>query len=61
GIAGPAGGSLQKPVGTVFISVSGEKRTMVRQFHFKGMRGEIREQTADAALTMLTEFLEGMN
>ncbi|OFZ31648.1 MAG: damage-inducible protein CinA [Bdellovibrionales bacterium RIFCSPHIGHO2_01_FULL_40_29] len=59
GIAGPAGGSPEKPVGTVFIAVTGLKReTQVFEHHFKGARKEIQLQACAEAVKHLTEFIE---
>jgi nicotinamide-nucleotide amidase len=52
GIAGPAGGSEAKPVGTVVISVAG-KQTVARTFLFPGDRQMIRQQSVLAALEMV--------
>jgi PncC family amidohydrolase len=57
GIAGPCGGSPEKPVGTVFIAVSGRKTTLSRHFLFKGSRAGVRQQSVDQALCMLTSLL----
>ncbi len=57
GIAGPTGGSPEKPVGTVFMAVSLPSGTRCMRFHFQGERVGIKEQTADAALEMLREAL----
>jgi len=66
GIAGPTGGSPQKPVGTVYIAIdSGEFQT-VKHFLFssppetKNKRQAIRIQTAVQALAMLIDLLKGM-
>lgn len=59
GIAGPDGGTPQKPVGTVFMALSTDKRTWVKKFLFNGNRREIRQQAADAAFEMFLDFLEG--
>jgi PncC family amidohydrolase len=56
GIAGPTGGSNEKPVGTVCIALSG-KKTIVKTFHFKGSRTEIKNKAADEALKMLKGYL----
>lgn len=53
GIAGPGGGSAEKPVGLVFIAISGPKGTEVTGSRFDGDRAEIKEKTAEAALTWL--------
>ncbi len=57
GIAGPSGGSGLKPVGTVFIALSGPWGSRWRRFNFKGTRREIKAQTAEAALAMLRDYL----
>lgn len=59
GIAGPTGGTLQKPVGTVFMAVALPSGTRCREHRFQGGRLEIKEQTAEAALRFLREALEG--
>lgn len=58
GIAGPTGGSAQKPVGTVCIAVCARGKTVARQFLFKGSRSAIKKQSALAALKMLEEVLD---
>ncbi len=50
GIAGPDGGSTEKPVGTVFIALTTADGTEVREFIFNGDRAAIRERTAYTAL-----------
>jgi PncC family amidohydrolase len=57
GIAGPSGGTAEKPVGLVFIAVSGEADTVVSRNVFSGDRIEIREQSGRKALNMLMERL----
>ena len=57
GIAGPGGGSHEKPVGFVFIAVSKGRTTEVQRFVFKGGRKSIKKQSAEAALSMLAEAL----
>lgn len=59
GIAGPSGGTPQKPVGTVFMAVSLPSGTRCREQHFQGDRISIQVQTAEAALRFLREVLEG--
>ncbi len=53
GIAGPGGGSPTKPVGTVFIGLSGPLGAAVRRFHFPGERETIRDRAVKAALQWL--------
>ena len=50
GVAGPGGGSAQKPVGTVWIAWSSEQENAVRHFHFAGDREQIRARTIISAL-----------
>ena len=57
GIAGPGGGTVEKPVGTVYISVSNADKTFVKLFNFSGSRLEIKNQTCDAALNMIKELI----
>jgi nicotinamide-nucleotide amidase len=54
GIAGPEGGTPEKPVGTVFIAVHRvePRETRVRAFHFPGPRDVVRDRAAKAALQM---------
>jgi nicotinamide-nucleotide amidase len=53
GIAGPDGGSPEKPVGTVHIAVAGPGETHHAQFVFPGARSRIRWQASQAALDMI--------
>ena len=53
GIAGPDGGTKQKPVGLVFIAASTLKKTISRKYIFKGTRTQIKSQAAHAALNLL--------
>jgi nicotinamide mononucleotide (NMN) deamidase PncC len=58
-MAGPAGGSPEKPVGTVFIALAAGETTSVREFHFEGTRRDIRRRSADEALLFVLDHLEG--
>ena len=55
GLAGPSGGSPQKPVGTVFIAVTDKNKTICKKFLFTGNRSTIRKKSALKALEMLYE------
>jgi nicotinamide-nucleotide amidase len=56
GVAGPGGGSPDKPVGLVFIAAAGPGRARVSEKHFGPLsRDAIREATVVAALAMLRE------
>ncbi len=58
GIAGPGGGTPEKPVGTVFIAVAVKgKEPMAHEFHFSGDRQQVRHQTASNAFTLALEAL----
>jgi PncC family amidohydrolase len=57
GIAGPGGGTPQKPVGTVFISISGRTTTRTDRFVFAGDRQTVRDGAIDAALKMALDLL----
>jgi nicotinamide-nucleotide amidase len=60
GIAGPAGGSPDKPVGTVCFAWSRQNRALVAQTrHFEGDRASVRRQAVIAALQGVLELLEG--
>jgi len=59
GIAGPAGGSPDKPVGTVYIGLAAKGGTFFRKFQFSGGRLEIKEQTSTEALRFAVDLLEG--
>jgi nicotinamide-nucleotide amidase len=57
GVAGPAGGSDDKPVGTVWIAVSLGDRTEARLYRLAGDRDQIRQRAAQAALNLLRHRL----
>jgi len=57
GIAGPGGGSEQKPVGTVWIAVLNGSGAQSRRFLFPGNRHEVRERAAQAGLFLLYKML----
>lgn len=57
GIAGPGGGSARKPVGTVYIAVSGRGRTSAKKFLFKGGRKAVRKSSALAAIKEVINLL----
>jgi len=57
GIAGPTGGSMQKPVGTVFIAIASKNKLICKKFHFKGSRSAIRKSAALKSLELLKTIL----
>lgn len=61
GIAGPDGGTLEKPVGTVFISLAAADGCWVKRFQFSGSRQEIRILTTCTALDWLRSYILSNN
>lgn len=57
GIAGPTGGTVDKPVGLVYIGVSGRFGTVVFKNVFDGDRSEVRRQTVDKAFEEVYNYL----
>jgi PncC family amidohydrolase len=58
GIAGPAGGTAAKPVGTVWIGISTPNEEFARHFLWSGSRLAIKKQSAQAALNLLVGYLQ---
>jgi len=58
GIAGPGGGTAEKPVGTVAVAVAVQEVERVRTFHFLGGRDLVKFQASQAALNMLRLILK---
>ena len=61
GIAGPEGGTKEKPVGTVWIGVSTPKLDEAEMFTFSGDRGSIKEQAAQSAMEIAIRYLSEQN
>lgn len=62
GIAGPSGGTDQKPVGLVFIGLAqAGQPTLVKRFHFQETRKINRERSVAAALELLRKRLTGLS
>jgi PncC family amidohydrolase len=59
GIAGPGGGTPEKPVGTTWVGLVTDEGEWAKEFHFSGNRQENKSSAADAALQMLLDYLQG--
>jgi PncC family amidohydrolase len=59
GIAGPTGGTPEKPVGLVYVGLSSSHGIWTTHKVFKGSRLEVKEQASDFALKFLENYLEG--
>lgn len=57
GIAGPSGGTTEKPVGTVCFGWATENQTLTKTMHFDGERQAVRQQATEFALTELIALL----
>jgi nicotinamide-nucleotide amidase len=59
GIAGPSGGSPEKPVGTVHFCVSTAERSVARKIRVPGDRAAVRSRSVTLALQLVRTLLEG--
>lgn len=57
GIAGPEGGTEEKPVGTIYIAIATSSESWVTKFLFEKDRDKIRELTAQSALDLVRKYL----
>jgi len=58
GIAGPDGGSPQKPVGLTYVAVADHAGTAVRRHLWSGTRGDNKRASAEALLELILERIE---
>ncbi|MBI4314086.1 MAG: competence/damage-inducible protein A, partial [Candidatus Omnitrophica bacterium] len=59
GIAGPAGGSKEKPVGLIYIALSNGKQVLCRRYTLTGDRSTIKWKASQSALDLLRLYLSG--
>jgi nicotinamide-nucleotide amidase len=59
GIAGPTGGSKEKPVGTVYIALADSQQTICRHYSYHWDRKRNKDMFSEAALFLLKNFLQG--
>ena len=57
GIAGPDGGTKEKPVGLVYIACSVKGAVTIKECFFQGARTTVRESTVKEALSFMTALL----
>jgi nicotinamide-nucleotide amidase len=58
GIAGPTGGTSEKPVGTVYIAMAWNDDVQCWKYFFGGSRTEIKQQTSEEALLRIRDHLK---
>ena len=61
GIAGPGGGTVDKPVGTTWIGLAANDGEWAFEFHFQGDREQNKAASADAAMQVVLDYLLGRN
>ncbi|NTW04655.1 MAG: CinA family protein [Peptococcaceae bacterium] len=60
GIAGPVSDCSKKPVGLVYIAISGPCGNLVDEFNFRGSRIEVREKSLISSLEMVVTYLQNL-
>ena len=58
GIAGPSGGTKQKPIGLVYIGIGTKRNTITKEYLFIGNRLKIRQETTLEALKLSNNIIE---
>ncbi len=59
GIAGPGGGTAEKPVGLVYIAIADKNGEECRKLNLSGNRDEVREQTCDEVFKLISKHISG--
>lgn len=57
GIAGPTGGTPEKPVGLVYVGISTQKETLVKKYYFQVDRIKFKEKVLEEILAFLQNFV----
>jgi len=57
GIAGPTGGTVQKPVGTIFIALRSKNKEICKELRLRGKRANIRKKATTKSLELLNTIL----
>ena len=57
GIAGPTGGSIDKPVGLVWVGIGTKEKIITKKYQFKGNRLEIRQKTTQESLKLANNVI----
>ncbi len=60
GIAGPGGGSVEKPVGLVFVGIATKDKTKVEKHQFSGSRQTIKFRASQVALDLVRRYILGL-
>ena len=60
GVAGPAGGTAAKPVGTTYIGLAASDVEVVKHFWWRGGRASNRAESVEATLSMLIDYLDNI-
>ena len=58
GVAGPGGGSDDKPVGTVWIALASAEKMIAKRYQFDGDRQAVRVATMQTAIELLLDLVE---
>ena len=58
GIAGPNGGNISKPIGTVVVGISNSKNNIINIYNFNGTREEVQIQAAKTSLKEILKFIK---
>ncbi|MDR0394390.1 MAG: competence/damage-inducible protein A [Tannerella sp.] len=61
GVAGPGGGTPEKPVGTVWIAVAGKGRVVSKMYRFTTVREQNIRRTVNVSLLMLLDFISSVH